>query len=715
MIVYTITGKALTLKEPSIGSGAEGIIYEISGYPGRVAKIYKNAEEARKREQKIIQMTEIAKQDAFQRENLLQDIAWPLAPLFNSAHKFVGFGMKRIPDFRELLELYVYPSIKGKEVSIRNRVKCLISLCDIIDRFHKTGQVFGDFNPNNIKIRPDWSVCFVDADSCQVYSAGKEYRCTVCLPGYAAPEVVRACRGTTYEKCPGRTFTQESDAFALAVHIFRMLMNGYHPFTEGSWNIRKGSVPAPVSLDERVARRQTLFFNSVPGYTIPCAVPDLNSLPSYLTDLFRRAFVEGDSNPKNRPNASEWKRVLVKFMGEIVNCRRNSFHSFWTGNTSCPYCEADNRYANRIKSVLGKRQNPPKMNSAVAVSSRPKPVRSNLYTAVNNVSVSSAVSGKAAVSSNPAGTAAGKKGMNFKKKLALLACLFVFIIPEILAVFLSLYASRKTEVISTPRIETDGSFVQTSWDCIWFGNYWQDTDSNQDGKVDQADRKEPIKWRVLSYNEKTGEALLLADRNLEIMRYNEYKEDTTWENCTLRSFLNSLGCWENQDRIDYTRTGFSRNAFSWLERLVIHRSSLDNPSNPIFKSRGGTETIDKVFCLSLEEALNTSYGFRETQIRSSEEQWTWPDKTRVAYNTAYVSAKPGFHSESAGSELRWWLRSPAYTSSHAAHTDNDGTVNYTGMYVTHTDAAVRPAIRLNLKSTALLWEYAGTVTVGVDS
>ena len=36
----------------------------------------------------------------------------------------------------------------------------------------------------------------------------------------------------------------------------------------------------------------------------------------------------------------------------------------------------------------------------------------------------------------------------------------------------------------------------TTWDSIWFGNYWQG-DTNGDGKADKNDEKQPIKWRVL--------------------------------------------------------------------------------------------------------------------------------------------------------------------------------------------------------------------------
>ena len=43
----------------------------------------------------------------------------------------------------------------------------------------------------------------------------------------------------------------------------------------------------------------------------------------------------------------------------------------------------------------------------------------------------------------------------------------------------------------------------TTWDCVYFGNYWQN-DTNGDGKADQNDNKQPIKWRVLSVNGYNG-------------------------------------------------------------------------------------------------------------------------------------------------------------------------------------------------------------------
>ena len=81
---------------------------------------------------------------------------------------------------------------------------------------------------------------------------------------------------------------------------------------------------------------------------------------------------------------------------------------------------------------------------------------------------------------------------------------------------------------------TDGNGV-TTWDCIYFGNYWQN-DTNGDGKADQNDQKEPIKWRVLSVN--GNDAFLLADKNLDDKLYNKEHTSVTWATCTLRTWLN---------------------------------------------------------------------------------------------------------------------------------------------------------------------------------
>ena len=327
-VEYAYTKKKKQLKLSLLGTGGEGSVYEILGYPNRVAKIYhsESANQRDKREEKIDAMVAINNSFVFKNANLSNDIAWPLSPLYDKNGTFIGFGMNRIITTTELDDLYVYPTKNNSSISIKERLICLISLCDVVERLHRIGKILvGDFNPNNIKIKPDWTVSFVDADSYQINDGEKDYRCIVCAPGYVAPELITACKNSTYADCKSTTFTKETDLFALAIHIFRMLMNGCHPYICERHLNRVGSAPAPKSIDKRVENGETPFFKKIPNYVAPQYAPNINDFPQYLYDLFYRAFVDGHTNPLKRPT-----------------------HFYWKEKNNCPYCAADNRYIKKM-------------------------------------------------------------------------------------------------------------------------------------------------------------------------------------------------------------------------------------------------------------------------------------------------------------------------------------------------------------------------------
>ena len=81
-------------------------------------------------------------------------------------------------------------------------------------------------------------------------------------------------------------------------------------------------------------------------------------------------------------------------------------------------------------------------------------------------------------------------------------------------------------VLNNPIINNES----TTWDCVYFGNYWQN-DTNGDGKTDRNDKKQPIKWRVLSVD--GDDAFLIADKNLDAQPYNKTTNNGTWETSTL--------------------------------------------------------------------------------------------------------------------------------------------------------------------------------------
>ena len=225
--------------------------------------------------------------------------------------------------------------------------------------------------------------------------------------------------------------------------------------------------------------------------------------------------------------------------------------------------------------------------------------------------------------------------------------------------------------VSLQNPTTNGNGV-TTWDCIYFGNYYQSNSST----------KEPIKWRVLSVN--GNDAFLLADQNLDAKPYNEEDTDVTWATCTLRTWLNGT---------------FLNTAFTSAEQTAIKNTTVVNEDNPYYGTEGGVNTTDKVYLLSIAEAGNTAYGFNSEFSTKSE--------TRVATNTAYVAGKDGMRA--VGRASYWWLRSPGGGSIYASSVFYDGLGLIGGNDVNCDSIAVRPALHLNLSSSTR-WSYAGKVT-----
>ena len=247
---------------------------------------------------------------------------------------------------------------------------------------------------------------------------------------------------------------------------------------------------------------------------------------------------------------------------------------------------------------------------------------------------------------------------------------------------------------------TDSNGV-TTWDCVYFGNYWQN-DTNGDGVADENDEKQPIKWRVLSVS--GDDAFLLADQNLDAGPYNESYTAATWETCTMRSWLNGYGASSNVDSIDYSSDNFIDAAFTSAEQNAIRQVTVANEDNPYFGTEGGNDTNDEVYLLSITEASNASYGFNSTFDTSSE--------TRVATNTAYVAGKPLM--DDVGKAADWWLRSPGGSALDASDVFYNGYGYYHNDVVLSDYVAVRPALHLNLSSSNL-WSYADTVSAVDES
>lgn len=220
---------------------------------------------------------------------------------------------------------------------------------------------------------------------------------------------------------------------------------------------------------------------------------------------------------------------------------------------------------------------------------------------------------------------------------------------------------------------------------------------------------QPIKWRVLEIND--AGILLMADKVLDDKQYHTKFDDVTWENCTIRSWLNGYNASANKQNMDYSKSNFISIAFSKLEQSVIKNTSVENSNNLKYNTNGGNNTNDMLFLLSESEVYTNNankYGFISIERK---------DEGRVATPSLYAKAQ-GTISAISGllqNEIvcTWGLRTPGYDNCNIASVFCDGRVA-TDYYDTISGNGVRPALNLNLAvlsdvGSDNLWSYAGTV------
>lgn len=193
-------------------------------------------------------------------------------------------------------------------------------------------------------------------------------------------------------------------------------------------------------------------------------------------------------------------------------------------------------------------------------------------------------------------------------------------------------------------------------DYITFGSYEQDGDT--------SNGKEDIEWQVLDIQD--GKAFVVSKYALDAKHYNDEYTDVTWEDCTLRQWLND---------------DFLNSAFTYDEQNAISKTSLTNPDNDSYGTDGGNKTSDKIFLLSIDEA----------------NKYFDSDYDRECEPTQYA-IDMGAYENSDNGNCRWWLRSPGDYQVNAALVDTDGSVRDYGHGVYNYSDAVRPALWLNLES-----------------
>ena len=217
---------------------------------------------------------------------------------------------------------------------------------------------------------------------------------------------------------------------------------------------------------------------------------------------------------------------------------------------------------------------------------------------------------------------------------------------------------------------------------------------------------EPLLWRVLEVRD--GTALLLSHAAVECEPFQADCRDISWENCTLRSWLNGYGSGANASGKDYSGAGgsFLSRAFSAEEQEAILAASVRNEKNYYFGMDSGAPTEDRIFLLAESELFihdsSAIHGFSRRDDVA--------DRAKQFRPTDYAAWKGVWKESDERGNVFWMTRTTGYTRDNVVYVDESGYMYNRGILVTCADAAVIPALVLDLDSSA--YEYAGTYTVG---
>ena len=173
---------------------------------------------------------------------------------------------------------------------------------------------------------------------------------------------------------------------------------------------------------------------------------------------------------------------------------------------------------------------------------------------------------------------------------------------------------------------------------------------------------DPIRWIILDKND-NGQYLVISEKSLDVQPFSTYWH--SWDESTIRSWLNGYDRSYNKAGNDYTSDNFINTAFSAEERARIlsteipaeifrpaeaHYGALPHHLHRVEKSKA---TTDKIFLLSHREA---KHYFTSDESRKA-------DPTSYAKKQAkhFVVTELGLSYWLFKNELleyKWWLRSP---------------------------------------------------------
>lgn len=271
-----------------IVEGGEGIIYEVDS--NTLAKIYKpNVNIASKRK----------RIDALMAITLPPEVIKPIDTIEDRRGNLIGITMRKV-DGIDIKMLSNKKYVISHNVTLKDSLKVLTRLWDVMSDLHSNGIYIGDLNDQNVLFDNHYNIYLIDTDS---WSVGGE-NCTVAMDLFKDPLL------------KGSNFNAQTDTYAFCVLAWKTLTR-VHPFG--------GTTNPDMQIMDRIANHISVIDRKI---KLPRTTKDWVVLSPDLISAFKKVFESGD-------------RVFGDYInsdyGNLAYCAVDKDYYF-NGYAECPMC-----------------------------------------------------------------------------------------------------------------------------------------------------------------------------------------------------------------------------------------------------------------------------------------------------------------------------------------------------------------------------------------
>lgn len=252
---------------------------------------------------------------------------------------------------------FASPSNRSKYLDPRelgnwmHQVKICIMIARGVRRMHAAGLAHSDLSYKNVLIDPTTGrACLIDMDGLVV--PGKFPPDVVGTPDFIAPECVMTAhlkRDDPQRKLPSIATDQHALATLIYMYLlFRHPLRGdkVHDLNDPQRDEELSMGEQALFIEHPTDNTNRINPKNVKPSELPWKNPDripYHVTGPYLTELFKRAFIDGLKNPSARPTADEWENALVKTVDLLQPCVNNACEQKWyvfdnKTRPACPFC-----------------------------------------------------------------------------------------------------------------------------------------------------------------------------------------------------------------------------------------------------------------------------------------------------------------------------------------------------------------------------------------